>query len=95
MNAHIIVGKVLKPQGVRGEVKISPYTEDLSRFKKMKYLIIESTGASSVRARHIISDLLTESQYSPESPPSERKVVLARRVKFVTSKQSAEDGGSS
>ncbi|MBR7160545.1 MAG: 16S rRNA processing protein RimM [Clostridia bacterium] len=45
MNAHIIVGKVLKPQGVRGEVKISPYTEDLSRFKKMKYLIIESTGA--------------------------------------------------
>ena len=45
MNAHIVVGKVLKPQGVRGEVKISPYTEDLSRFKKMKYLIIESTGA--------------------------------------------------
>ena len=45
MNAHIVVGKVLKPQGVRGEVKISPYTEDISRFKKMKYLIIESTGA--------------------------------------------------
>ena len=45
MNAHITVGKVLKPQGVKGEVKIALYTEDISRFKKMKYLIVESTGA--------------------------------------------------
>ena len=50
-------------------------------------------GASSVRVRHIISAFFTGSQYSPLRPPSERKVVLASLVKFVTSKLRAAEGG--
>ena len=30
------IGKIVKPQGVRGEVKIQPLTDDITRFKKLK-----------------------------------------------------------
>lgn len=37
----INVGKILKPQGIRGEVKILPITDDISRFESLDYLIIK------------------------------------------------------
>ena len=32
MNEYLMIGEVLKPQGVRGEVKIKPYAADLEAF---------------------------------------------------------------
>ena len=32
----LIVGEVLKPQGVRGELKVRPYVDDIMRFKNLK-----------------------------------------------------------
>lgn len=37
----INVGKILKPQGIKGEVKILPLVDDVSRFRKVKYLIVK------------------------------------------------------
>lgn len=37
----ITVGRVLKPQGINGEVKIQPLTDDPTRFKKLKVLYID------------------------------------------------------
>lgn len=37
----INVGKILKPQGIRGEVKILPITDDISRFESLDYLIVK------------------------------------------------------
>lgn len=37
----IVVGKILKPQGIRGELKILPLTDDITRFKSVKYLIVK------------------------------------------------------
>lgn len=33
---RIVVGTIAKPQGVRGEVKISPLTDDAARFTRLK-----------------------------------------------------------
>ncbi|MBO5714590.1 MAG: 16S rRNA processing protein RimM [Clostridia bacterium] len=35
------IGIVAKPQGIRGELKITPYTDDVKRFNKLKSVIID------------------------------------------------------
>lgn len=42
MNANIVIGKIVKPQGIRGEVKVIPLTDDSARFKSLSYVIIDS-----------------------------------------------------
>ena len=39
----LIVGKILKPQGIRGEVKVKPYTDDGTVFKELKRVFIDGT----------------------------------------------------
>jgi 16S rRNA processing protein RimM len=38
---YLLIGEVVKPQGVNGEVKVKPYTDDLSRFQKLKKVYVE------------------------------------------------------
>ena len=40
MTDFLTVGKILKAQGIKGEVKIVPLTDDPQRFKKLKTVII-------------------------------------------------------
>ncbi len=35
------IGLIVKPQGVKGEVKVQPLTDDISRFKKLKTVLID------------------------------------------------------
>jgi 16S rRNA processing protein RimM len=44
----IAIGKIAKPVGVRGEVKILPLTDDLNRFKELRTLMIGSTAENAV-----------------------------------------------
>ena len=37
---ELIVGKILKPQGIRGEVKVKPYTDNGEVFKELKRVLI-------------------------------------------------------
>ena len=41
MSDFIEIGKVLKPQGIRGELKVLPITDDVDRFKKLKSVLID------------------------------------------------------
>ena len=36
MQTHIMIGEIVKPQGVRGEVKVRPITCDFTRFEGME-----------------------------------------------------------
>ncbi len=36
------IGKIVKPVGIKGEVKILPLTDNVSRFKNLKYLFVEN-----------------------------------------------------
>ena len=35
------IGLVVKPQGIRGELKVQPLTDDINRFKKLKTVLID------------------------------------------------------
>ena len=35
------IGLIVKPQGIKGEVKVQPLTDDINRFKKLKEVIID------------------------------------------------------
>lgn len=39
----ITIGTIAKPQGIRGEIKISPLTDDLLRFKELKSVYVQDT----------------------------------------------------
>ena len=41
MNEHLKIGVIVKPQGVKGEVKIMPLTDDIGRFKSLKRVLID------------------------------------------------------
>ena len=38
---YLMIGEVLRPQGVRGEVKVYPTTDDVMRFKKLDKVILD------------------------------------------------------
>ena len=57
MNAYLAVGEILKPQGILGEVKVRPITNDPMRFEGAKALFLEEDGAyTSVKTRFVRFD---------------------------------------
>lgn len=40
MNDSIIIGRVVKAVGIKGEVKVAPITDDMQRYKKLKTVYI-------------------------------------------------------
>lgn len=50
----IVIGEVLKPQGIRGELKIAPLTDDAARFRKLRAVYVDSVPHRIVSCR--ISD---------------------------------------
>lgn len=45
------VGKVLKPKGIKGEIKIEGLTDDNSRFLRLKHVYIDSVCYALTKAR--------------------------------------------
>ena len=45
MQEYLMIGTVLKPQGIRGEVKIKPYAARIEMFSSWKNLWLEDGGA--------------------------------------------------
>ncbi len=44
------VGLIVKPQGIKGEVKIQPLTDDINRFKNLKEVIIDDKNYRVLKA---------------------------------------------
>ena len=51
MFKKIVIGEVLKPQGIRGEVKIKPLIDDVSDLKSVKKVFIGDTEYKILSAR--------------------------------------------
>ena len=41
MEETLKIGIIVKPQGIKGEVKVQPLTDDINRFKKLKKVLID------------------------------------------------------
>lgn len=48
MEDKIVIGKILKAQGIKGELKVLPITNDISRFKKLKKIYIGDSSQYEV-----------------------------------------------
>lgn len=48
---RIVVGNISKPQGVRGELKITPLTDDTARFNKLKKVFVDGKEYAVESAR--------------------------------------------
>ena len=47
MQDYLMIGVVLKPQGIRGEIKVKPYAADVSLFGEWKTLYLKENDAFS------------------------------------------------
>lgn len=47
----LVIGKIVKPQGIRGEVKVLPYTDGADTFIGLKRVYIEGTEYKILHAR--------------------------------------------
>lgn len=47
LSTHLVIGEVLKPQGIRGEVKVKPVTCDPERFYDLTQVFFEKNGQYS------------------------------------------------
>lgn len=43
---YVVIGQILKPRGLKGELKIYPLTSDAERYKKLKSVYIEQKSYS-------------------------------------------------
>ena len=45
------IGKIVKPQGIKGEVKIVPYVDNIQSFRTLKYLLVNGEKMDIASAR--------------------------------------------
>ncbi len=51
MEEFLSIGKIVKPQGVRGEIKVAPYSTDFKNFADLKEVIIDDKTVKVLTAR--------------------------------------------
>lgn len=48
MKDKITVGQIINTHGIKGELKVYPLTDDIKRFKKLKYVLLDGEEKSSL-----------------------------------------------
>ncbi len=51
MQEKIVIGEILKPQGIRGEIKIKPLLDELSQIKNFRKVYVEGAEYKVLSAR--------------------------------------------
>lgn len=49
MKKFLMIGQIVKPQGVRGEVKVAPMTDDPQRFCELPHVYLDEKGEKKYR----------------------------------------------
>lgn len=45
LSEYLLIGEVLRPQGIKGQVKVRPYTDDPERFLDLKQVFVKNGDA--------------------------------------------------
>ena len=51
MEQLLKIGIIVKPQGIKGEVKVQALTDDITRFKRLKEVIIDGEPRKVLSAK--------------------------------------------
>lgn len=54
----LLVGEVARPQGIRGELKVKPYTDDASRFLDIRTVLTDDGRTVQVLSARVQGDLV-------------------------------------
>jgi 16S rRNA processing protein RimM len=75
----LVIGTVLKPQGLKGEIKVMPHTDDVARFMLLKSVIIdgEQIKVSAVDVRGGLAYIMLEGIESREDAERLRGKLLS------------------
>ena len=78
MEDTLKIGLVLKPQGIKGQLKVQPLTDDVNRYKNLKEIIIDQ------KVYHILSTIISGPTVFVElSGVSDRDAAETFRGKFL------------
>lgn len=58
MNNYICIGKILKPQALKGEVKIAPMTQDIYNYLSYEYLLVGEN-----QTKYIVDDCRIQNNF--------------------------------
>lgn len=57
MSEQILIGQISKPQGIKGELKLKLFTDDITRFMELKEIIIDNEKQEILGKRAIAGDV--------------------------------------
>ena len=85
MEKFLLVGEIVKPQGIKGEVKLKTYVDDVKRFKKLKEAYIDDKCVKVSDARISGQDVYLSFYGVPDRNAAE----LLRGKKVFVSRENA------
>ena len=80
--AYIMIGEIVKPQGVRGEVKLRPITSDVSRFEGLENAFFKR-GESYVPVKFTVNRISPEGVFLTVEGVNDRNAAEKLRGKFL------------
>lgn len=48
MSEYFVIGKIVNTQGIKGEIRVLPSTEDINRFKLLKEVYVQKKGTMEI-----------------------------------------------
>ena len=75
---NLAIGEVLKPQGIKGELKVRPYVDDVNRFKNLRLVLIDDVNYKVSHVR-----ICPDAVYITLSGVSDRNTAESFRGKFL------------
>lgn len=81
-NTHIMIGEIVKPQGVRGEVKVRPITCDFTRFEGMESAFFKK-GDEYVPVKLHVNRITPDGIYMVVNDTSDRNEAEKLRGEFL------------
>lgn len=83
MTTYLRIGVVLKPQGIRGELKVQPLTDDPRRFTRLEEVYLESAGGGYEKRALLRADVRADGVYCTVAGIDDRDAAEALRGQYL------------
>ncbi|MBQ8953158.1 MAG: 16S rRNA processing protein RimM [Clostridia bacterium] len=82
LSTHLMIGEITRPQGIRGEVKVRPATNDPERFYELDHVFFKR-GESYVAQKISVSRVEADAVYLTLDGVTDRNAAEALRGEFL------------
>jgi len=82
LSSHLMIGEITRPQGIRGEVKVRPATNDPGRFLELSHVFLKR-GERYVERKISVSRVDADAVYMTFDGVTDRNAAEALRGEFI------------